>query len=64
MSQEAKDTYVILRVSPEEKLEYEKLAKETYGFKTASEFVRYALDYISTNRPILGKSFAPGNVNG
>ena len=64
MSQ-VKDSYLILRVDAQEKQDYEKLAKEVYGFKNASDFIRYALDYVAEKRPTLGgKGFAPGNANG
>lgn len=62
MSQTAKKDYLIVRVNAEEKAEFEELAKQTYGFRDTSEFMRYALEYIKAKRPILGKSFAPGSV--
>lgn len=63
MTQKPKGNFLILRVKPEEKAQYEELAKVTYGFKDTSEFMRYALDYINAKRPILGKSFAPESAH-
>ena len=41
----------------------ERFAREVYGFKNTSEFMRIVLDYIEENRPTLGKAFAPESAS-
>ncbi len=57
------DNVINVRLVDRTSDEISHFAKEVYGFRTTSEFMRYALDYILENRPVLGKAFTPGNLN-
>lgn len=56
-----KETTLHFRVSEEQ---FEKLLEtaKDYGMPR-SEFARCALEYVLKNKPVLGKSFAPGSVS-
>lgn len=45
------------------KSDVEKFAKEVYGFKNTSVFMRHVLDFIVENKPTLGKAFAPESAS-
>lgn len=53
-----KDAKLDVKVSQELKKEYRKIAEEVYGLNL-SEFARQCVEYVATNRPILGKGYAP-----
>lgn len=53
------DNVIHVRLSDRTGEDVAKFAKDVYGFRTTSEFMRYVLDYVFENRPVLGKAFAP-----
>lgn len=52
-----KDAQVNVKVTPETKEQYYKVAAD-YGLNL-SEWAREAMRYVATNKPLLGKSYAP-----
>lgn len=53
----SKEAQVNVKVTPEVKEEYHKVAEE-YGLNL-SEWAREAMRYVAANKPTLGKSYAP-----
>ncbi len=56
------DNLLHIRLGDKTAEEVAEFATKVYGFKNTSEYVRHVLDFIEENRPVLGKSFAPGDA--
>jgi hypothetical protein len=54
-----KEKVLHIRLDDKEMETVTDLAKRIYGFRSAGEFVRYAIAHIDKTRPTLGKDFAP-----
>jgi len=60
-SKNTNDNVIHVRLGTKTAKDVERFATEVYGFRNTSEFMRHVLDYIETNKPVLGKAFAPGS---
>jgi hypothetical protein len=61
MEKKVKSAYLTVRMTPEELKVVEETAG-SYGIQHNSDLVRLALEYVRKNKPVLGKSFAPGSA--
>lgn len=57
------DNVINFRLVDKTSDEVAEFAKEVYGFRATSEFMRYALDYIMEHKPVLGKDFVPESAS-
>lgn len=53
------DNVIHIRLGEKKAEDVAKFAKDVYGFRNTSEFMRQVLDYIEEHKPTLGKAFAP-----
>lgn len=53
------DNVIHVRLGNKTAEEVALFAWKVYGIKNTSEFMRYVLDYVEVNRPVLGKLLAP-----